>query len=669
MTASRAKLEEAQACLRAGDAAQAAKLCEEVLGQEPEVLAALLILSASELALARTDEAVTAATRAVAAHPASAMAHHQLGLAYRAAGRLDQAALHLARAASSPNASALMHFDSAILQHQLGRNESALQSIDVALAQNPGWAAAYANRGVILRALGRPEAALDCYDKALALEPGPPQTRLNKANVLLQLERWTEADEAFASALAATPDSAAAHFGRGVARRRLGRLQQAAESFGAACASAPDWAEAHANLGVTFRELERHEDALASLAKALALCPDPDFLLSWLNVLSDVQGPEAALAEVQARLATAPEDPALLVAQGLWLQVVGQPPAALESFDRASERGALSGPARVSRGIALLSLRRFEEGWRDYEHRWDPPAFTPTVPGKMTHDLRRRLVRWPTAEVFRGRHVVLVSEQGVGDIIMFASIVPDVLGLARSVSIRCEGRLRGLLRASFPQLAAVGPEVSAAPDDLVVAIGSLGCAFRNHSAEFPRVAYLAAGAAARRRASEVLGRKDGRSRIALSWRGGARHTGVSRRSIPLELMRPLLELDDYEFVSLQYGDCRAELESVNATLRRPVRVLPPDLLNDFEGMAAVVQELDGVVSVQTALIHLAGAVGTPCRVMVPAAPEWRYGHSGARMPWYRSVQLVRQGEDLDWRPVVAEVVAQLSADAAELPIV
>jgi hypothetical protein len=190
--------------------------------------------------------------------------------------------------------------------------------------------------------------------------------------------------------------------------------------------------------------------------------------------------------------------------------------------------------------------------------------------------------------------------------------------------------------------------------DKILAMGSLGRLYRNRIEDFPGEPFLAPRPAVRAAWAARLGPKPSGLRIGFSWRGGTDRSGGSRRSLTLEQLAPLFSLPDCEFVNLQYGDTRDELAAAGV-LASAVRSFPPAEMEDFEDLAAIVAELDVVVSVQTALVHLCGAIGQECLTMVPHAPEWRYGLEGSTMPWYRSVRLFRQPEPGAWEPVIREV--------------
>jgi hypothetical protein len=233
---------------------------------------------------------------------------------------------------------------------------------------------------------------------------------------------------------------------------------------------------------------------------------------------------------------------------------------------------------------------------------------------------------------------------------------------AASVALLCERRLHRLFAASFPALTLLDPadgDPSPADHDIVLPIGSLARLYRGRAEDFSGRPYLTASAAARAGWAEALGPRAAHRRIGISWKGGIAATGRSQRSMALSDLRPILERADCEAVSLQYGDVRAEVDAMNAGLARPIRLFEPQAMADFDDLAALVQTLDVVISVQTAVVHLAGALGAPALVMIPQVAEWRYGASGPSMRWYRSVELFRRDDDDGWSRVVAEVSARL----------
>lgn len=569
--------------------------------------------------------AVALYDRALQISPTHAPAHHARGAALLGLGRAAEAldAFDAAIAVRPDWLDPRLNRGAAL--RRLGRLDEALAAYDAVIRAGADTAALRSNRGNVLMDLGRPADALADFEAALAQQPDMPLAHNNRGNALLSLARPAEALACFDAALALKSDYPTAHYNRGVALMDLERPAEALEAFDAAIAVAPGYAEAHNNRGHALLELRRHDAALASFKAAIALVPNPtDFETNYRSVLRRIGQVDAALADADAALVRNPQSP----------------------------------DARFSRSLALLTLGRFEEGWADYEHRWDAKPFLDASAGAVPVALRPRLTRWPRVADLTGRRILLVAEQGVGDIIMFASMIPDLAAIAAQVTFACEPRLQRLFAASFPDMPLIDPAdaVRAADGfDAVLPIGGLGRLFRNRRQDFPGRPYLAPAAATRALWAERLGPKAAPLRIGVSWRGGVRGTGRSDRSLTLAELAQPLHAAGHELVSLQYGDVADEVAAAGV----PVRLFPRADTDDFADLAGLVLGLDAVVSVQTALVHLCGALGARVLVMVPFAPEWRYASEASTLPWYASVTLFRQGPDRAWAPVLDQVVAAL----------
>lgn len=248
---------------------------------------------------------------------------------------------------------------------------------------------------------------------------------------------------------------------------------------------------------------------------------------------------------------------------------------------------------------------------------------------------------------------------------MFASMFPDLIAAGARCAFEAHPRLERLFARSFPgaQVLAKRPGKAAAVPvpDFQVAMSGLGEFLRRDRAEFAaHSGYLAADTRRRAHWRTRLTALGPGLRIGISWRGGTARTDQRLRSIALERWQPILRRPGVRFVSLQYGDCRLEVEALRAAGVRIVHW--QDAVDDLDECAALLCELDLVISVPTTVIHLAGALARPVWVLLSARPGWRYLREGERLPWYPSARLWRQAELDDWDPVIARV-----AEAIELP--
>jgi len=522
-----------------------------------------------------------------------------------------------------------------------GLLEAAQAALAQLLHEEPHHLPALRLQGAVLSRRGQLHEALETFERALEIAPEDIPVLLRRGEVLAELERYPAALATFERVLALQPGLAAGHSGRARILVTLGRAAEGLEAAERALALEPGRAEALRQRGLALRDLNRPLEALEAF-RAVGCGSTPG---ERSDNLADI---------------------------GLALEALGRLDDALATYEEALEAAPTAPLARYRRGFVRLLRGDFAGGWPDYEMRWRRRYVPRDAVGHMTPALRQRLTLEPTPQALEGQRVLVVDEQGVGDVIMFASVLPDLMAVAAHVTCLVDHRLLNLFSVSFPGVEVVAGHGPALVDltriDRVVAIGSLPHAFRRSAGDFPGRAYLAARPAVVETWRARLGPPQGRLRVGISWRGGVAQTRTSARSMQLETLRPLLERDDCEAVSLQYGDVATEVAEFNRTLPRPILSFSPAEIGDFERLAGLVAVLDVVVTVQTTLAHLTGAVGQRGLVMIPSRPEWRYLAAGERMPWYRSVRLFRQREPGAWSEVIADVGAALSDTArAALP--
>ena len=676
------------------------------------------------MAAGKRPDALAQLDKALAIAPRHAGGLTLQGALLLDAGRPEDALASLDRAIAALATNATAHLNRGNVLVRLGRKEDAVEAYGQALALNPNYVAALSNRAGLHLELGRYAAALADAQAALVLKPDLANAQRHRARATEALAAASSADPVEVALLEARrlakagrgreaidslislgePALANARACAFLARTLVeaGRREDALPYFETSLALDPDQPGLGVDMGGALGALERPAEAIACFDKVLARYPD--YLPALNNRASqrlEIQDNLGAIADADRALALKPD----LASASRFL---GRAYVALRRFDEAlaslavSERHAPDNADNPSiRAAALTGLGRFEEaaaaldvavardprnanyrrarayarlriqdfrgGWEDHEHRWKAKAFWSRSRGPVAESLIGRLAVAQTAADLKDKRVLLIGEQGVGDQIMFASVVPDLIATAAKVTFVTSQRMQPLMAASFPDIENLETThgLDAKRFDKIVAIGSLAYAFRNERADFPGVPYLSARPSVRAQWAERLGPKTTPLRIGISWRGGSEATYSDARSMSLDLLRPIIERDDVECVNLQYGDVAAEVEAFNATLKRPIRMFPREDIDPFEPLAALVQNLDLVVSVQTSIIHLSGACGAPCFVMTPFIPEWRYGASGAAMPWYGGIRLFRQSARRDWTRVLSDIQAALDAKLAE----
>ncbi len=366
---------------------------------------------------------------------------------------------------------------------------------------------------------------------------------------------------------------------------------------------------------------------------------------------------EDALAASDRALALQPRQAEADNTRGKALRDLRRFDESLAGFDRAIALRPDYHDAFYNRGLTHLLLGDFAKGWPDAEHRWHTADYAGG----------QALAFSATREGLKGRRVLVLAEQGVGDEIMFASILPDLARDAAQVTLECDPRLMGLFARSFAGVALVPrrtpPAYDAAAFDAVIPAGSLGRLYRKDAADFPAMPFLTPDPQIIEGWKARLTPLGDGLKIGISWRGGTDRTRRGARSIPLEDWAPLLSLPDARCVSLQYGDVADEIARANRGLARPIVNFEPAEIDDFDRLAGLVSALDLVVTVQTTLVHLCGAIGKPCRVFVPYIPEWRYGTRGGGMAWYGTVALYRQAVPGRWDETMARVISDLKGES------
>lgn len=536
----------------------------------------------------------------------------------------------------------------------LGRHEEALASLDRALGLASSSASLHGNRADALAALGRHEEAVQGYDRALAIKPDSVNEWCNRGAVLQDLGRYDAAAESFQRAVALAPGFAPAHCNHGLALAALDRQEQALASFDRAIAIDPGYADAHNNRANALDQLGRQADALAAADRALALAPaHRPALVTRAIILRKLGRAADALASCDRALALMADDPEALIVRGDVLVDLERFEEAVATFDRMIALDPHAALPKWNKSFICLGLGQFREGWALYEHRW-----------AGARGLVPRAYRQPRWNGGRIDGALLVwGEQGLGDEILHASMIPDLMQRTGSVTLEVEPRLVPLFARSFPgaNVIPLGPALSAGPFAAQEPIASLGRHFRPDWQAFPKRdrGYLVADDARVRSLRQRL--DDGRTVVGLSWVSKA-PIGGAQKSARLADFAPLLQSPGYRFVDLQYGDTRAERETVERDIGIRVERLPDiDNTNDLDGLAALMGACDAVVTVSNTTAHLAGALGRPTWVMVPHghARIWYWFRDRDESPWYPRVRVRRQQRGQAWSELIAAVAANL----------
>jgi tetratricopeptide (TPR) repeat protein len=541
----------------------------------------------------------------------------ELARQYHRAGALPQAEeLYRRILQVQPGlAEAHCYLGNALLEQ--GRAADATASYREAVRLQPDYAAAHNNLGTALRLQGRLDEALAGFERALRLDPGYPTAHHNRAGVL----------------------------------RDLGRLAEAVAGYEQALRLRPGWAVAQTNLGNVLREQRKLEDAVACLEQAVRL--DAGYAAAHRGLghaLRDAGRPAKAAASYERALHLRPDDADAQNGLGVALREQGQLGEAVAAFERALRLDPQLPDARLNRAQEWLRLGRFAEGWPEYEWRWRQPHLPPRPSGRPAWDGS------PPA----GRTVLLFAEQGLGDTFQFVRYAALVKRRGGTVVLACQPPLVPLLTGcpGIDRLVAIGSPLP--PFDVQAPLLSVPGLLGTTVDSIPRdVPYLAPAPSLvehwRRELSSVGG-----FRVGIAWQGNPAYPADRQRSVPLAHFTRLARLDGVTLVSLQKGPGTEQLSA----LADPCPVVDlggrlDDASGAFMDTAAVMTSLDLVITSDTAVPHLAGALAVPTWLALPLVPDWRWLIEREDSPWYPTMRLFRQREGGNWDEVFGRIAEAL----------
>ncbi|HWA17067.1 MAG TPA: tetratricopeptide repeat protein, partial [Gemmatimonadales bacterium] len=598
-------------------------------------------------ALGRPAEAMASYREAIALAPQGPLAWSNLGNALRDLERPEEALLAYREALTRRPDFAEAHLNLGIVLQQLGRREEALDSLEQAARARPDFAPAQDSYGNALRDAGRMDEAIDAYRRAVSLDPNFAGAYCNLGAALWQVGRFHEAADALQAALSISPHRPDAHNHMGNVCKSLGYLDQALSAYRQALAFQPDYPEALYNLGVLLGELNQPEEALTSFRQALNFAPEFADAHSNLGAtLMRLDRPQEAITAYRRALELKPNFAGAWYNLGNALAEVGRPREALAAYDHALEIDPEYAEAHWNKGLALLTAGDYLEGWEEYEWRW-----------KVT-DLKLTERTFPVpqwnGEPLRGKTILVHAEQGLGDTLQFARFLPLVAQQGGKLVLECQPALTRLLEAlpSVVQVVARGENLPAV--DCHIPLLALPRLFKTRLGTIPtEMPYLPTTTWSNR--VPVLPAAKG-LKVGLVWGGNAKPS--PKRSIPLQTLAPLFALPGITWYSLQVGEHQTQIAQVPEA--KVMHDLSPQI-RDFADTAALVGQLDLVISIDTSVAHLAGGLGVNLWVMSVATPDWRWASEEVDSPWYPNAQLFRQPRPGDWTPVVEQLRQALVA--------
>lgn len=530
------------------------------------------------------------------------------------------------------------------LLNRTSRLEEARALIDKALALAPQSADAHMVLGEIQVRLNQHQDAVASYGKALELQPDHAPASLNLGRLLLDLGQNLDGANHLLKAVKALPNDAPAHLAMAMALIRLGKHADALKAFPIATKGDPSTGDALNNFGVAMDGAGRKAEAITLLRAAVLV--QPESWTAWDNLGNSLLSRgNARMAESCHRqaLALKPGNAATLSNLANAMHRQGKMEESVAFYREAIAASPQSAKFHTNLALTLLLLERYEEGWKEYEWRWrEHPAFPPYLREKP----------WSGQPLPNGT-LLLQAEQGFGDTIQFIRYVPELKKLAKRVILICQPELVRVMKtvSGLDEVLPEGcpPPVFDAGLTLLSVPGILKVGIDPIKPERP---YLFAPPGA----GFDLGPKTKKLRVGVVWAGRPTHGDDWNRSMPAQLLIPILNIPDVEFVSLQKGE-------VAPRIGRPPPELMVDAGNrcaDFADTAAVVAQLDLLIAVDTSVAHLAGAMGKPVWMLLPMVPDFRWRMDGETTPWYNNFTLFRRKSGEGWERVLYAVAQSLT---------
>ena len=594
----------------------------------------------------RLDVAQAGAEQILRAAPRHPGALYILGVICLQRRQMSEALRWLKNASQADQRNAIIWATLGYACFEIAAFRDAVEAFQKATRLDPGAHAAFHGLAKCLRRLGRQRESVNAVTRAIVLDPRNADYLNDRGLALMAIGELREALKDFEAALVLAPEFFGVLSNKSMALMALGNNVEALSAAREAIRLAPDFAEAWNHQGLAQFSLGDNAAALESFAQAIRL--DTTNAAAHFNaakVHATCCNYALASQEYRLCLAVAPNHAAAISDLGLTEAALGNHSLSLELYDRALCIAPDLIEAEFNKSLACLLLGRLEEGWR----LWEARKRKKTPVGFKDFGLPL----WTGAQGLSGRRILLHCEQGFGDTIQFIRYVPLVRAKGAHVALMVQPELAPLIRRVMPGVVLL--DEAPADATLQCPLMSLPRAFGTTLENIPAAPAWLADTARRDVWRARLGAAS-KPRIGLAWRGSAGHGNDRNRSLGLRDIQPIIH-DQAEWIGIQKGMPDADRQALASVAG--LRVFD-DEITDFEDTAALIAEMDLIISVDTSLVHLAGSMGRECWVMLPFNPDWRWLLDREDSPWYPGLRLFRQKRLGDWATVFQEIRAALT---------
>jgi hypothetical protein len=630
-------------------------------------LAFLLSKSLDYLRASNLDAAEPLLLQALPMEPNNPDTLRFLGIIYAQRKDYTQALKYLEAAVKVNPQNGIAHSNQGNVLFELGQLEEAVNAYDKAIKLAPTYAEAWSNKGNVLYELRRYQEALEHHDRAIALQPAYAEAWSNKGNALYELELYEEALRHHDRAINLNPSYAEAWSNKGLVLNHLKDFKNALVQHDKAISLRPMSAKAWINKGMTYSELEQHQDALALYDKAIEL--NPHLAEAWTNKGNAVYAlgrPQESITHHQRAIDLKPDYAQAWYNLAISYTALKRYPESISAYEQAIRHKPNYEMAYWNKSLVELVIGDFHNGWRNFEAR----AFIKNSPLRTSYNAVPRL---QSLSDLSGKKVLIWSEQGLGDAIQFCRYIPELAKLGAEVSFITPPALASLMESLDGSIRVIDNCNDISGFDLQAPLMSLPLIFKTEIATIPSSrAYLRPNPIKEMAWKQKLG-STGILRVGLVWSGGFRpnqpemHAVNERRNIPLKIISRLQHLNNIEFYSLQKGDpAESELKNNKSSIWPTNNLLNfVSELKDFSDTAALIANLDLVISVDTSTAHLSAALGKRTWILNRYDTCWRWLEDRLDSPWYQSVTLYRQNTPGNWGQTIELVEKDLQVLAQQ----
>ena len=631
------KLQEAIVFHQSGQLQRAEQIYQQVLQISPRNADALNLLGFLAYQVGRCEVAANLIAKAIEVDSKQYIFFINLGLVRQEQGELDKSIEAYHKAIEiNPNDSDVYNNLGNTLQEQ-GELDKSIETYHKAIEINPNDARIYYNLGAAQKKQGKLDNAIQTYQQAIEINPDDAEIYNSLGTTLQKQEKLDQAIQVYHRALEINSNYSEAFYNLGLALQEQGELDQAIQAYHRALDVNPSYSEAYNNLGIALKEQGELDQAIQVYHRALEINPNYSEAYNNLgNVLKE-----------QGKL-----DDAVLA----YRSALGINPDYSEAHNNL--------------GLVLLLQGNFSSGWREYEWRLKCKEL-----GFFLNKRDFPQVLWNGSDL-NGKTILVWAEQGIGDEIMLASMLPTLLEMNSNIIVECDKRLVPLFQRSFPFIQFVPREDPANPKlldttiDYQIPMGSLGQWLRADKDAFlpKQESYLQACPNRVGQLQEKYRSLAGdKLLVGISWKS----TGIDKKraqtkNAPLKHWTPILSQKDCYFVNLQYGNIREEIEAYTTATGYPVYIDEEiDPLSDLDGFATQVSVLDLIVSTSNTTVHMSGGLGKKVWVLLSSRPDWRWMLEEENTLWYQTVRLFRQEKSGDWKGVFQRISSALKQDVTD----